>query len=160
MSRFNKPVSEPTVEPVAFEYCGAKLISLCVVSFGRDAFGDTIINLYVPQTDYPPFYLNVMRRSGESRYECETNKNVSTSVYCTGEAINLDEGFDIQLIGELDDRLLAQGTFTLIAFLVTTPVVDDVESEIATLRPASESNADETATPTPLPTDSSYPNYP
>lgn len=171
ISRFNKPVSEPTMEPAVFEYCGAKLISLCVVSFGRDAFGDTIINLYVPQTDYPPFYLKVIRRSGEGRYECETNKNFKTSVYCTGDPINLGEGFEIQLLAEQDDRVLAQGTFTLTAFLVKTPVVGDAVSETRTPRSTSESNVDETATPrtviedetpspTPSSTDSSYPNYP
>jgi len=161
----------PTMQPDAFNYCGAQLTSLCVVSFGRDAFGNTIINMHVPPRTYPNFYLKVIRVSREGRYECEVNEAVKTSIYCSGDAINLGEGFEIQLLAEQDDRVLAQGTFTLTAFLVTTPVVEDAVSETRTPRPTSESNVDETATPrtviedetpspTPSSTDSSYPNYP
>lgn len=179
MSYRNRVTPEPTVEPVSFDYCGERLTSLCVVSFGRDVFGDTIINLYVPLRKYPPFYLNVIRTSGSGRYECEINKKVRTSVYCTGAPINLGEGLNIQLFSEKDDTLLAQGAFTLNAFLVTTQTVDGEPSASDT--PASKFDANETSTPsaafgdvtltptnefsddvtfTPSPTDSSYPNYP
>lgn len=136
----------PTSEPDAFGYCGAELSELCVVSFGRDAFGDTIVNLYVPQKTYPPFYLNIVRRSGEGRYECVGNKSIKTSFYCTGDPINLGEGFEIQMLSEKDDRLLARGTFTLTAFLVTTQIADGT------------STPTDTATKTPSTT--SYPSYP
>jgi len=162
----------PTVQPDAFNYCGAQLTSLCVVSFGRDAFGDTIINLYVPQKTYPTFYLKVDRVSGESRYECELNKAVKTSIYCSGDAINLGEGFEIRLLSERDDRLLAQGTFTLTAFLVSTPAVGGAVSEPRSSEPTATIEVFETPTPsvfeinpstataTSTPTSPSYPNYP
>lgn len=175
-----------THEPGPFKYCGVQLTSLCVVSFGRDVFGNTIINLYVPEDEYAPFYLNVIRASGESRYDCTANKKIRTSVYCTGRAINLGEGFEVQMIGEQDDLLLAQGTFTLNAFLVATPVVVDDEvseaktsehvaikiiaetptssSSISEFGPSSDSSPSTTVTPmstsSSTPNSPSYPNYP
>lgn len=152
----NRATPEPTIEPFIFEYCGERLTELCVVSFGRDAFGDTIINLYVPQRMYPLFYLNIVRSSGESRYECERNKNVQTSIYCTGTPINLGEGFEIQMISEADDRLLARGTFTLTAFLVTTQRAEGEVSETETPDASSIFGVDETETPTATETDDDF----
>lgn len=168
----------PTLEPETFGYCGARLSRLCIVSFGRDAFGDTVVNLFVPLMRYPAFYLNIVRKAGTDVYECTWSKVDETSVYCTGKALNLDEGVEIQLMTRLDDRLLARGTFTVNAFLVTTPKVEEttatqesgfghVENGSKTEDP--ESFQSSTATPTdkpsngktPTPTHSpSYPNYP
>jgi hypothetical protein len=181
----NRKPPEATTEPVSFGYCGAQLAELCVVSFGRDVFGDTVINLYVPLRRYPVFYLNVIRRSGESRYECTWNKDDKSSVYCVGDAMNLGEGFEIQMYAKEDDRLLAQGSFILVAFSVTTPVVagddtavvttptDSTFTESATSTVGTKKNAtstvtstDESATntdstSTPTSTQSlSYPSYP
>lgn len=162
----NRSTPSPTVEPVTFGYCGEKLNALCVVSFGRDVYGNTIINLYVPLRKYPLFYLNIVRLSGEGRYECEWNKSVRTSVYCVGAPINLGEGFEIQMFSDKDDSLLAKGTFTLTAFLVTTPIADGAVPATISLKPTFTSDVDETSTPTSTPAtptntpSSSYPNYP
>ena len=159
----------PTVahEPEPFSYCGAQLTSLCVVSFGRDVFGSTIINLYVPENEYAPFYLNVIRASGESRYDCVTSKKVSTSVYCTGSAINLGEGFEIQMIAERNGSLMAQGTFVLTAYLVTNQSAGEEEApeETSTVSPLGESTpefgeANPLPSPTATRTPSNSPNYP
>lgn len=171
-----------TTEPDVFNYCGAQLTSLCVLSFGRDAFGQTVINLYVPPRTYPLFYLKLLRATGESEYVCTANKTVKTSVYCVGDALNLGEGLVMQLLAEKDDRLLAQGAFTLKAFLVPTVVFNEDESASESPEPASTAQAEstptafdffeETITPTadlngtdtwtgtPTPTSESYPNYP
>lgn len=168
-----------TLEPETFGYCGARLSRLCVVSFGRDAFGDTVVNLFVPRMRYPAFYLNIVRKTGAEVYECVWSKVDETSVYCTGKALNLDEGIEIQLLTRLDDRLLAQGTFTVNAFFVTTPKVEEAPATPISKIGSGDSNNDETVTPetfqsdsgqstdgttndeTPTPTLSpSYPNYP
>lgn len=125
---FHQSEPTPTAEPVSFGYCGAEFIDLCVVSFGRDAFGNTVINLYVPIRRYPVFYLEVIRQSGKQRFECKWNLDVKTSVYCTGSPLNLGEGFNIHIFSEEDNFLLAEGEFTLIAFRVTTPVVGGSDS--------------------------------
>lgn len=175
--------SVPTLEPETFGYCGAHLSQLCVISFGRDAFGDTVVNLFVPRMRYPAFYLNIVQRTGADVYECIWSKIDETSVYCTGRALNLDEGVEIQILSKLDDRILARGTFTVSAFLVTTPRVEEAltteesglesgmsGSETETPEPTQETETpsltdepleDETPEETPEPTSStSYPNYP
>lgn len=140
-----------TVEPDVFNYCGAQLTSLCVLSFGRDAFGQTVINLYVPPRTYPSFYLKLLRATGESEYVCTANKMVKTSVYCVGDALNLGEGLVMKLLAEKDDRLLAQGDFTLKAFLVPSVVVDD-ETDSDSPEPASTSKPTSTSRPESTPT--------
>lgn len=173
---FRSQAAAPTLtrEPESFDYCGARLDSLCVVSFGRDAFGNTIINLYVPEDAYSSFYLNVIRVSGESRYDCVANKKITASVYCTGRAINLGEGFEIQMIAERNDSLMARGIFTLTAYLVTTQSAGEDALEEAVTEPPATFEAQETQTPfsvegvdplpnsssTPTPSTSSSPNYP
>lgn len=170
----------PAPEPESFGYCGARLTRLCIVSFGRDVFGDTVVNLFVPRRTYPAFHLNIVRKSGADIYECIWSGVDETSVYCTGKALNLDEGIEIQLLAKLDNRLLARGTFTVNAFLVTTPVADDAETPaeedgfgsteggIQTADPDSQQETEE-PTSTPGPADKnrptatprdSYPNYP
>lgn len=175
-----------TTEPDVFNYCGAQLTSLCVLSFGRDAFDQTVINLYVPPRTYPSFYLKLLRTTGESKYVCTANKTVKTSVYCVGDALNLGEGLVMQLLAEKDDRLLAQGDFTLKAFLVPSVVVDDGSGSASpapasTAKPTSTLTLESTPTPfdftegtfvptsdstgtgtavTATSTSGSYPNYP
>lgn len=164
----------PTLEPESFGYCGVHLSRLCVVSFGRDAFGGTVVNLFVPRMKYPAFYLSIIRKAGADVYECTWSKVDETSVYCAGKALNLDEGVEIQLLAKLDNRLLARGTLTVNAFLVTTPNVEPAATEDSGLGSAesgSETNTPESfqsdsatatqepngKTPSPTP---SYPNYP
>ena len=136
----------PVKEPVSLGYCGAEFIDLCVASFGRDVYGNTIVNMYVPLIKYPAFYLNIVRQSGVGRYECSWNKNVRTSVFCTGGTIGLGEGFEIQMFSIKGDRLLAKGTFTLTAILVPTPVLESVSLTETAIANATSSAAAETQT--------------
>lgn len=151
---------EPTDVPVRFEYCGERLKDLCVVSFGRDVFGNTVINLYVPQQTYPPFYMKVIRASDESLYECDANEDVVTSVYCVGAPLNLGDGFELQLLTELGDELLAQGTFTLTAFRVTTPIPEPTatgSNSAPQKAPTSRASPTPTASATPSDLDTNLP---
>lgn len=158
----------PTLEPEEFGYCGARLTKLCVVSFGRDHLGGTVVNLFVPRMRYPAFYLNIVRRTGADIYECSWSKIDETGVFCSGAALNLGEGIEIQILAALDDRLLARGAFTVNAFLVTTPQMGEApDTEKSGLE--SGTNVDETKTPEPSrtadpsspgETSTAYPNYP
>jgi hypothetical protein len=171
----------PTLEPETFDYCGARLTQLCVVSFGRDALDETVVNLFVPHRRYPAFYMNIVRKTGADVYECTSSKVDETSVYCKGKALNLDEGIEIQLLAKHDDRLLARGTFKVNAFLVTTPRVEETSTteesglgtgiggnETGTPEPFRESDPSSSTgepqndeNPEPTSTSStSYPNYP
>ena len=130
---------------VSFDYCAEELTKLCVVSFGRDADGNTIVNLFVPEDEFPIFYLKVTRATGESVYECDKNDEVKTSVYCTGDPLNLEERFDIQIVSVKDDQILAQGRFTLTAFLITGPTAD-VQTPQTTPEVASSTQTESTPT--------------
>jgi len=111
---------EKTFEPVTrLRYCGAELEELCILSFGRDVDENLVINLYVPDKDFPDFRLSVKRRTGESEYECEKFAEVPTSVYCYGEMISLQERLEIRLVSIEDESLLAYGNLTLEAILVS-----------------------------------------
>ena len=163
--------SEATVEPVLkIGYCGADPEALCVLSFGRYAEENMVVNLFVPDRRFPDFYLKIKRVTGESLYECETDKEVRTSVFCYGDMVNLQEKMEVSLFAKKDDGLLAIGNFTLNAILISEPV--QAGKKDGTTTP--ESTVDETPAPTllaktpiamdtPTPTatftpDASYPN--
>lgn len=144
-----KDTPAPATEPIRISYCGADLTALCVVSFSRNVFGDTVINLYVPMQKYPAFYLNIIRQSGESRFECEWETKVRTNVHCTGEAINLGEGFQMQFLSIKDSVMIARGDFTLTAYLVTTQTADGELNVSDTPAPVSTEKTSPTPTETP-----------
>ncbi|MBL8062014.1 MAG: hypothetical protein JNK32_03275 [Anaerolineales bacterium] len=139
--------------PISFDTCGEELKEMCVFSFGRDADGNTIVNLYVPEEEkFPAFYLKVIRETGEEIvYECDKNDEVKTSVYCVGGALNLEERFEVQVVSIKDDQPLAQGKFTLTAFLVvageTSPRTQPSEDASSTEALATPTASSITATP-------------
>ncbi|MCQ3935883.1 MAG: hypothetical protein DPW18_02430 [Chloroflexi bacterium] len=168
-------IAKSTAEPVFFAYCGADLEDLCVLSFGRDGDGNTIVNLFVPEKKFPAFYLLVERVTGESRYECDKNDDVPTIVWCIGASINLDERIEIRILSKKDDRLLAKGRFTVTAVLIASAPTAEGSSELGASTPRAGNNTQvptrtlapgETPPPggTPAPTSTAatpgYPNYP
>jgi hypothetical protein len=168
--------SEVTVEPVLkISYCGAEPEELCVLSFGRDVDENMVVNIFVPDSKLPAFYLKIKKAAGENVYECEKDKEVWTNVFCYGDMANLQERMELSMFSKKDDRLIAMGNFTLKAILLSEPLSAGEADGTSTL----ESNVDETPTPTgtsdiltetdtPTPTltltpdvsypDSSYPN--
>jgi hypothetical protein len=116
--------TEPEVTPrlvYQFGYCRVSMDELCILSFGRDAEGNTVVNLFVPERDFPDFYLIAGRVTGEYLFECSRNIDVPTSVYCIGAALNLGERVTFSMYALEDDRLLASGGLILKAFLISTP---------------------------------------
>lgn len=157
-----KPAEETVTEPpLNVEYCGTRLEQICILAFGRDDSGDTVISLFVPN-EFPDFYLHVNRLTGEVVYECEKNEAVETSVYCTGEALNLGEQIEITLISKDGDIPFAAGKFILTAILISSQPEDADTPPSRTATPASATqpvSTRETVSPTPTP-EVSYPSYP
>jgi hypothetical protein len=154
--------SEPATEsPLKFEYCGSELRELCLLSFGRDADGNAIINFFVPERDFPDFYLKISRYNGESVYVCVKSEEVPTSVICMGDVINLNERIEISIMSTEDYRLLARGTFTLMAILISSQagISVPVFPTQATSGPLLPVGTNESITPTPT-SPVSYPSYP
>lgn len=148
---FEKNPSEATsASIVKFEYCGAELQEFCLLSFGRDADGNAIINLFVPNRDFPDFYLRISRLNGENVYVCLRNEEALTSVVCMGDVINLNERIEISVMSAEDFRLLLLGKFTVKAILIST----QPEAVDATQTPLSPSPSPEAwMTETPFPVD-------
>jgi hypothetical protein len=155
---------------IEFEYCGATPTELCVLSFGRDSTGDTIINFFVPDT-LPDFYLVIKKAGTENRYECTRNQEITTSVFCSGEPLSLKQTIEINLFANESNQQLAKGTFFIEAFLVITQ--NTPGTPVTSLQGTGSPSPSPTATPTPRgvvtatrtprvnPTSTSYPNpYP
>lgn len=158
-----QPAEETVTEPpLTIEYCGTRLEQICILSFGRSAGGDTVINLFVPD-EFPDFYLQVNKLSGQVIYECEKNKEVKSSVYCIGEALLLGEQIEIILISKEEDIPIAAGKFILTAILISSQPEDTTPPPSRTATPDSAtqpiSSTPETESPTPTP-EVSYPSYP
>lgn len=167
----------PAVEPATMDYCGADLEDLCVLSFGRDGDGNTIINLFVPRKKLPVFYLTIKRRNSESLYVCDKSDDIPNTVWCVGEPLSLEERVEIDVVSKQDDQLLARGRFTITAIFIGSPNIgaSKPQSNAATSTLPASSQTDvppstpipgrtepaRTANPafTPTPSDS-YPNYP
>jgi hypothetical protein len=156
---------------IEFEYCGATPTELCVLSFGRDSIGDTIINFFVPDRAFPDFYLMIKKAGTENSYECKRNGEIKTSVFCSGEALSLKQTVEINLFANESSQQLATGTFFIEAFLVTTQ--NTTGTPVASLQVTGSPSPSPTATSTPRgvvtatrtprvdPTRTSYPNpYP
>lgn len=140
------PVTEEsTPEPIAkIEYCGTTPQELCLLSFGRNVYGNAIINVFVPEDDFQDFYLRILRVNSETIYVCMKNDETSSDVVCTGDALNLGEQVEIHVIANADYQILAQGTFIIKAILISPPN-DDVKTPQADAPTAS-------ATSTPVST--------
>ncbi len=157
LSDGQRPLELPTETVPAFGYCGAEPQELCILSFGRDANGNAIINFFVPQRDFPDFYLRIRRSTGESVYVCLKNEETPTSVLCMGDVLNLNERLEIDVRAVEDYRLLARGTFTLKAIRILgwsspMPPLPDATAAAGSATPPP---AASTATPSV-----SYPSYP
>jgi hypothetical protein len=159
---------ETPAEPIpSFGYCGAELRELCILSFGRDANGNAIVNFFVPQRDFPDFYLRIRRLHGESVYVCVKNEETPTSVLCMGDVLHLNERVEIDVMAVEDFRLLARGTFTLKAILISpqgwgspTPATQTPAPAAGTGTPSPQhTGTPPTATSTSTPS-VSYPSYP
>jgi hypothetical protein len=164
-----RAASESAAEPaLRISYCGAEPEELCVLSFGRDMEDNMVVNVFVPDRKFPDFYLKIKRPSGESVYLCEKNREVSTSVFCFGEMVNLQEKMEISLISSENDRLIAFGNIMLNAILVSgqfqseSDGIQILEETLETPTPmATVASTALTSTPTPTFTpDPSYPSYP
>jgi len=151
---YREPPDEPRQEPdVKVGYCGAELSELCILSFGRDAEGNALIDLFVPEEDFPDFYLKIYRAVGDSRYECSVLEGVPSRVTCVGPALNLNEQIEVELVSLADDRPLAIGRFLIKAFLIASHdglYPADGQTELQPLGdPLEETN--EAATPASIP---------
>lgn len=159
---FNGPAS-------ALVYCTDAGVKPCVVSFGIDINDQMLVNLLLPDTSYPEFYLQISQGGSSISYECKTVAAIPNNVYCTGEKLSPGGLLYVTLISIKDNTILAGGNLTIIGLSFPTLEVS-TSIPLPTVPPAMpESTATfEFVLPTPTlfefptlaPTLPSYPSYP
>ena len=136
-------------EPVpALGYCDSEQNTPCIVSFSLDSNGEMLVNILTEGSSFPAFYLKIRHSDGESIYPCQPVAGFSTSVYCTGKALAMGEELHFFIHAIDDNRLLAQGNFSIIGMALSTVQVFVSPTE-GTPSPGTASPAVGTGTITP-----------
>jgi hypothetical protein len=143
-------------------YCSAEDTRPCIVSFSQDGRGSMLVDILIPSSSFPDFSLIINREGERHQYECERLEDIPTQVQCVGKEMFPGEVLQFTLVSMEEERVLAEGQFTIIGLLLSTSVAGASES---TPSPTEFSTAvvfeDFTPvvrTPTPTATLSSYPN--
>jgi hypothetical protein len=116
--RGQRPVAAGS--PDAITLCDLDASGVCVVSFGVDLRNRLVINLHLPDDDYPPFYASLDYGSTSLKYECRGVEALAGSAYCTGERVPLGGQVVVRLFASSDDRLLAEGSLAVMAIALPT----------------------------------------
>jgi hypothetical protein len=117
----SRPSQVSQREPVpALSYCDSEQHTPCIVSFSLDTNGSMLVNILIEGPSFPGFYLKIRHPEGESIYPCQALAGFSTSVYCTGKALPMGEELQFFIHAMDDNRLLAQGNFSIIGMALST----------------------------------------
>jgi hypothetical protein len=154
----------PTVQ---LGYCNAANLKPCIVSFSRTE-GGMEIDIVLPASTYPDFYLMIRRGAEEIRYACQVDAPRRSNAYCTGMELFPGERLHFRLISLGDNTLLAEGHFAIIGLILATPEAEPTVTleQPAPTEPTAIALQTATspalfllppATPSPTP-ESSYPN--
>jgi hypothetical protein len=125
-------------------YCNSHDLRPCIVSFSVDADGNMLVNLLIPASNYPDFYLTISNGVVENRYECQQVEDFPTNIYCTGVEMFPGEPLQFNLISLDDETILAEGNFAIIGLLLPNPEEEATGTALAT------ETFDSFGTPTPL----------
>jgi len=163
---------------VELGYCNADNLKPCIVSFSRAEAG-MLVNILLPSSFYPDFYLIIGRDREEIRYKCKKIEDLPTSAYCTGEEIFPGEALQFTFVSIENNYILAEGNFAIIGLLLATPGMESTETApvTETIQPTETAPALDTVSPsgsatalllelltplatapTPTATEPSYPN--
>ena len=122
LSRFKTPPQAQQRELISeLVYCNSHDLRPCIVSFSVDADGNMLVNLLIPASDYPEFYLTISDGEVANRYECEQVEDFPTNVYCTGAEMYPGEPLQFNLIALEDETILAEGNFAIIGLQLPNP---------------------------------------
>ena len=142
-------------------YCGSGETRPCIVSFSQDGEGGMLVDILVPDSGFPNFYLTIYRETEGYLYECEEVEDLPNNVRCIGREMSPGELMQFTIAAEDDKRVLAEGRFAIIGLLLSTPIAAAIETPAVTEVPTEDvatPNFPRQATPVPSPTLPSYPN--
>jgi hypothetical protein len=157
--------AEQKIFVIRLGYCGADDARPCILSFSQVGDGKMQVDVLVPSSAFPDFYLTISREGQSYLYECEESEDSPTQIQCVGAEMFPGELLQFSLVAMKDERVLAEGRFTLIGLMLSTPVAGALDTAIPT-EPASGSPTPVfprtptpgTRTSTPTATLPSYPN--
>lgn len=110
------------------------------------------VDVLVPSSAFPDFYLTISQEGQSYLYECEESEDSRTQIQCVGAELFPGELLQFSLVAIKDERVLAEGQFAIIGLLLSTQVAGAFD-----VTPASGSPTP-VRTPTPTATLPSYPN--
>ncbi len=157
-----EPSSTPESEsPINLTYCYTDALGLCIVSFGSDSAGNTLIVIRNSDPALAEFYLKITAADFRGRYECQQVRFSPDTFYCFGNQISDGSMVTIEVYLKNDNRLIASGTLlvsigaTPMPEITNTPFSPTVSSmPTVTLGTKTPSYPNPTSYPNP----SSYPN--
>lgn len=86
-----------------------------------------LVNILVPASNFPDFYLTISTEAEEFRYDCEKVEDVPTQVGCIGKEMFPGALLHFTLVSVEDERVLAEGQFAIIGLLLSTQVAGALE---------------------------------
>jgi len=141
-------------------YCNSHDLRPCIVSFSVDADGNMVVNLLIPASNYPDFYLTISNSDVTNRYECQQVEDFPTNVYCTGVEMNLGEPLQFNIIALEGETILAEGNFAIIGLLLPNPAEEATTTALVTESPTPFLLDFPTPSPTLRVTATRTPSYP
>jgi len=141
-------------------YCNSHDLRPCIVSFSVDADGNMLVNLLIPASDYPDFYLTISSSDVTNRYECQQVEDFPTNIYCTGAEMYPGEPLQFNIIALEDETILAEGNFAIIGLLLPNPAEEATTTALVTESPTPFLLDFPTPSPTLRVTATRTPSYP
>jgi len=161
LSRFKtQPQAQQRALISELVYCNSHDLRPCIVSFSVDTDGNMLVNLLIPASNYPDFYLTISDGDVVSRYECQQVDDFPTNVYCIGVEMNLGEPLQFNIIALEDDTVLAEGNFAIIGLQLPNPAEEATTTALVTESPTSFLLDFPTPSPTLRVTATRTPSYP
>lgn len=101
-------------------YCTDEQVKPCVVSFSIDVNNQMLVNLLLPDTSLPDFYVQIAQGGSNISYECKRVVAAPNNVYCVGEKLSPGEVLYVTLVSIKDNTLLAGGNLSIIGLSFPT----------------------------------------
>ena len=156
----NQPQAQQRVLIAELVYCNSHDLRPCIVSFSVDGDGNMLVNLLIPASTYPDFYLTISNGVVENRYECQQMEDFPTNVYCTGVEMPPGEPLQFNIIALEDETILAEGNFAIIGLLLPNPAEEATTTALVTESPTPFLLDFPTPSPTLRVTATRTPSYP
>ena len=147
---------------VRLGYCGAEETRPCVASFSQGIRDKMLVEILIPSSAFPDFYLTISKAGEAYLYDCKKVGSSRTRVHCVGQQMQPGESLQFTIIATEENSVLAEGSFPIIGLLLVAPGIEVAEGIPATESPTpflAQAPTVVVRTPTPAAT-ATLPSYP